>query len=358
MGDLHGQQRNGRALWRGRSIRRPFSQPCARPGEPCFQKDAGRSVVRRDRQRIGGRNDRKTWGGLKMLSGHQVAPEDSSRKRTEEHFTRNLEDILQVAAKAGVKVILCTVGSNLRDCAPFASMRAPSLTEAQRETWNRHYQNGVAAATSGQWDAALAAYSQAAQIDPFHAELQFRIGQCHEAQTNSVLALESYQRARDSDALPVRATSTMNGIVGTDWQRQSGQGVILLDAAGLLNRESKDGIAGDDLFLDHVHLGFDGNYRLARAVADQVSGLFTNASAGAAGGGWLTPVQCDLRLGLTDWNRHLALEEMLARFSDAPYTNQLNHTERRRRYRERLAELRTQLRRPTGNSYVASMRRR
>jgi len=41
---------------------------------------------------------------------------------------------------------------------------------------------------------------------------------------------------------------------------------------------------------------------------------------------WATPDVCAQRLGLTDWNRLTVLEEVARRVSDAPFTNQCNHS--------------------------------
>jgi len=48
-------------------------------------------------------------------------------------------------------------------------------------------------------------------------------------------------------------------------------------------------------------------------------------------------------LGLTDWNRASVLEDMLRRFSQPPFTNQLNHLKRLEATRQELQELRHQL---------------
>ena len=59
-----------------------------------------------------------------MFKDHQLRYDDPNRLRAYENFKQNLNDILRAGQDAGVPVILSTVGSNLKDCAPFASLHA------------------------------------------------------------------------------------------------------------------------------------------------------------------------------------------------------------------------------------------
>lgn len=74
----------------------------------------------------------KTWGGLNMFEHHQLRYDDPNRLRAYENFKKNLADILRAGEAAGVPTILSTVGSNLKDCAPFASLHVAGLSETQR----------------------------------------------------------------------------------------------------------------------------------------------------------------------------------------------------------------------------------
>jgi hypothetical protein len=73
------------------------------------------------------RHNTRYWRGRTVLAAG-VAPDDSRKQTGYRHFASNLEAMLQVAARAGCPVILSTVASNLRDCAPFASLHAAGLS--------------------------------------------------------------------------------------------------------------------------------------------------------------------------------------------------------------------------------------
>ncbi len=284
------------------------------------------------------------WGGLKMFLDRQLPLDDPNRERVYDHFRQNLADLLQAGRRAGVSVLLSSVASNLKDCAPFASTPAPAAGGPDRAAWEERVQNGERLAAQGRWAEAAAQFQAALEQTPRFAELHFRRGQCLLGLANVDAARGCFEQARDLDTLPFRADSTINAIIEETARRQAGEGVLYVDAAAALARESSDSIPGQDLFYDQVHLNPEGNYRLARAwaeaIAPRLAGLDTNGPATT----WATPADCAQRLGLTDWNRQAALEEMLRRLLDAPFTSQCNHTNQLEQLRGQLADARDRLR--------------
>ena len=67
------------------------------------------------------------WGGINMFKKNLLRHDDPARLRAYGNFEGNLKDILEAGRKAGVPIILSTVGSNLRDCSPFASLHREDL---------------------------------------------------------------------------------------------------------------------------------------------------------------------------------------------------------------------------------------
>ncbi len=89
-----------------------------------------------------------------------------------------------------------------------------------------------------------------------------------------------------------------------------------------------EGICGQESFYEHVHLCFDGNYRLARAWAAQVERLLPEPIKAGATPGWASQELCERRLGLTDWNRCNVIEEVLRRLGHPPLGGQPNNRRR------------------------------
>ena len=209
-----------------------------------------------------------------MFKDHQLRYDDPNRLRAYENFKKNLEDILRAGHNAGVPVILSTVGSNLKDCAPFGSLHAASLNETQKTEWDGFYREGIALESAGDYPDALKKYEQAGAIDPQYAELHFRAGRCQLALTNSAQALREFELAGDDDTLAFRADSRINQIIKDGGGGQSrARAFIFWMPHEMLAQNSPAKIPGNELFYEHVHLNFDGNYLLGRAFAEQTAKL-------------------------------------------------------------------------------------
>ncbi len=281
-----------------------------------------------------------SWQGMKMFLNSQIRHDDPRRARTNEYFRRNLDEILLAAQKAEVKVVLCTVASNLKDCAPFASLHSRELSEAGRAAWEQLYREGADRETAGKLPEAIDRYAKAAAIDGEFAELQFRLGRCYLGVTNYDQARKCFELALEFDALPFRAAdSQLNAIIKEAARRFAGNGVSLLDAREALAQATPQKIAGNELFYEHVHLNFDGNYLLARAVAEKAAELLPASVAGGGQREWASAEACDRRLCVTPWDRYRLYKDILQREAQSPFTLQLNHAEQTRMLSDKLKEI-------------------
>jgi tetratricopeptide (TPR) repeat protein len=295
-------------------------------------------------QRWGGRSaTNSAWGGLKMFRESQLPPDDPGRPRVRAHFENNLEAIVRSGIRAGVPVVLSTVAVNLKDCGPFASLPTSRLEGNARADFVRWLETGRTNEAAGDWAAAREAYTQAAAIDPRFAELEFRLGGCLVHLDRPSEARTALERACESDALPFRADAAINAAIQRVAARHTADRVISVDSAQQLAAAAPTRIPGRESFFEHVHPNFEGNYRLARTLAEAVVPLLPETARRNAAADWADPGLCARRLGLTDWNRYAVIESVLRRTSDAPYTNQLTSLEDRRFLAGQLAELRTRM---------------
>ena len=285
----------------------------------------------------------KTWGGMDMFKDHQLRHDDPDRQRAYEHFEVNLADILRAGRSAGVPVILSTVGSNLKDCAPFASLHPTALSKTQETLWDGFYREGISHQTAGEYPEALKQFAQAEAIDPHYADLQFRMGTCSLALTNAAQARHEFELARDDDTLAFRADSRINRIIKDAAEAEAGRGVYFLDAAGTLAESSPENIPGNELFYEHVHLNFDGNYLLGRAFAEQTLKLLPKSMGMQGKNEWASAEVCDRRLAVSPWDRARVWQDNFSRISEPPFTDQLNAAARASFYTAKLTELSAQM---------------
>ncbi len=284
----------------------------------------------------------KEWGGLQMFIRHQVRQDDARMEAVYRHFASNLADILQVGTDRNIKIIVSTVVSNLRDCAPFASLHRTDLPPEQENEWNRLYQAGIHLQEAGQAADAATLFQRAGEIDDHFADLQFRWGLCCLAVGQQTAAGRHLTQARNHDALRVRADSRINNMIRQIAAERSKNGVVLVDAEKEFARLSPAGLPGKEMLYEHVHLNFDGNYQLARLLAEQVAGMLPKSIAPtrfSSRPDWLPAGECAARLGWTDWNRYETAATVLIRITDPPFTSQLNHGEQYRRLQNEMEQL-------------------
>jgi tetratricopeptide (TPR) repeat protein len=239
-------------------------------------------------RRLKGQNaDAASWGGMQMFLGHQLPPEDPRKETVYRNFRENLHDIVCAGLDSGAHVILNTVAVNLKDCPPFGSLPPGSATHC--------------------------------------ADADYRTAQGLLESGDPAAAVE-FQKACDDDLLPFRADSRINGIIRKTAREEAGAGVIFCDASAPSTLDEPPGsIAGNELFYEHVHFNFEGNYRLGRAWARAIDPLLPPEARIGSSPGWASRETCERRLGLTDWNRDLTLREMAGRRSEPPLNRQSNN---------------------------------
>ncbi len=281
------------------------------------------------------------WGGMEMFLDQQVALSDPRTAAVYAHFQRNLVDMVEAGIRSGAKVVLSTVGGNLRDCPPFASLHRRDLSASEQSDWDTDYQAGVALESAGRLDGAMAKYEEARRIDDQFAELHFRMARCLAQLHQPEKASEHYQRARDLDTLRFRCDARLNGTIRETAAAYSGRGVRLADAEAAFRDATRDGVPGREWFHEHVHLTPAGNYLVALEMAKQVvrSVAGDASEARVSAGSFLPMDECERRLGLTIFNRVQMAEEMAKRVSRPPFTHQLGHAEDVARHEAEVAAL-------------------
>jgi tetratricopeptide (TPR) repeat protein len=290
------------------------------------------------------------WEGMEMFVEEAVRQDEPRTQRVYAHYQRNLEDILEAGRQSGAHIVLSTVGSNLRDCAPFGSRHRVGLSTAELAAWDAAYQKGLALEDRNDLAGALAAYEQARQVDDQFADLQFRIARCLRAQARSAEAAAHYRRARDEDVLRFRADTRINQIIRQCATGQPPSVLRLFDGEEALALGSPEHLTGEEFFFEHVHLTPAANYRLARGMAEQVAELLalegpavppgpgpTNAPAPAP---WASEEACLRWLGFTDKNHYDMIGMMLRRVAGPPFTQRIGHAAHLERLREQQGRFR------------------
>jgi tetratricopeptide (TPR) repeat protein len=288
----------------------------------------------------------ENWDGINMFSKN-LRHDDPGRLTAYNNFRGNLEDILKVAGRSDIPVVLSTVASNLKDCAPFSSVRSEGLNADQIGRWKEHFSKGLSHEASGQYIDAVNAYSKASSIDSGYADLQFRLGRCLMQIGEVERAKQAFAMARDFDGLAVRADSRINGILREVAQKNASEDLVFFDAEQIFSNASEMGVSGRDQFFEHVHFTLSGNYLLSRSLAEKIVTILPDDITLAGSEGWVSEPICRRKLAATLWDQHRLWNNILLRISVPPHTSQLNHEENSRYCEERKKEVISRITRNT-----------
>lgn len=283
----------------------------------------------------------REWEGMAMFLGHLVAYDDPRLQTVYENFQANLAEVCRIARRAGARVILCTVPVNLKDSAPFASVHQTGLSAENKSRWQRLYDEAVQKAKTGQYRAAADQFREAARFDDGFADSHYRLARCLLALQQAKEANEHFIRALDLDALRFRADTRINDSI-RQVAAAAGPGVELADVARAFAGASgvEAGAPGEELFYEHVHLNFTGNYLLAGMILPRVEAALPerirrrkeDRPAPSEG-------QVAEALALTDWDRDRSAMEMLGMMLQPPFTSQADFGERKPLLERKLAAL-------------------
>ncbi len=250
----------------------------------------------------------------------RLAPQDPRLESAYLSFRQNLAEIFRDASRFSPVVIACTVPVNLRDCAPFSTSYLKDEAAAQEVREKLRAALAAEAATNRIEAARL--LSDAVRRDPTHAEALFRAARMALQDNRTAEAASLFTRARDADALRLRADSRINAILR---EAASASAVSLLDAEALFAIRSPQGIPGREFFLDHIHFTFEAHHLLASSLIDRME--FLHAFEPEPTGPMSSAETLASDLLYDPWGRAAQLDSVMAQMLHPPFRRQLDSTE-------------------------------
>ncbi len=286
----------------------------------------------------------REWLGMESFLTSRITADDPKLKDCYRHFRENLDDIIRTAHGCGAGVILCTVPTNIRSCAPFGSQHRVGLTAESLARWEQAFQEGRTLERTGDFAGALSAYEKARRLDDSYADLSFGMGRCLEALGQTDEARRMFIEARDRDVLRFRADSPILRVTretAQAWTAETQNRTSLLDLEAYFEDRSPGRLLGDNFLVDHVHLDFHGNFLAAYAALQKVREMMPEAEL-------VEPKGSEEEL-LDLCRRHLLYDEhepyrlamvMYRRKTLPPFAGQIDHDTEMERLREELIRLR------------------
>lgn len=207
------------------------------------------------------------------------------RARTIEHFGFNMARMLNHAERAGVPVIVMNPASNLRGVRPFKSEHRAGITEEEKAAFKEIVRAALGAAFQGDYQRAAQLYEEALQIDAQHADTLYETARAYDVLAKFDVAYRYYVRAKDEDICPLRMLEPMHAILREVADHYE---TPFLDSRAAVKTVSKDGIPGNDGFLDHVHPNPAGHQFLAKLIIEKMAQL---GIVKLEGGDWLAAME-------------------------------------------------------------------
>ena len=284
--------------------------------------------------------EQQEWRGMAMFAGHDVGFDDSRLGSVYENFRANLVEICRIARRAKAGTILSTVPVNLRDSPPFASIHRSDLSGDEKARWQRMYDDAVEKSKAGDCSAGISGFNEAAQLDDRFAELHFRLAQCLLALNRPVEARKHFLQARDLDALRFRADSRINQTIREVTTSQGGNIQFADTERAFAEASGPSSAPGGELFYEHVHMNFAGNYLAARTILPRIEArLPERIRSHVREDRAMSEDDVAKALTFTEWDRDRSTMEMLGMMEDPPFTAQADHAEKQARIESTLAAL-------------------
>lgn len=182
--------------------------------------------------------------------------DDPWRDSVVAHFEFNLSAMARTATLAEVPVIWVNPACNLADSPPFKA--EPSVSgDAFREfeqILSELDRDGVSSSQR------LAGLRRLTELDPRHALAWYELGRALAAESRWEEAQQAWRCAKDEDVCPLRILEPMRATVRNV---AAARGNSFIDAQGYFESLSRNGVTGNQWFVDHVHPSIAGHQKLA-----------------------------------------------------------------------------------------------
>lgn len=213
---------------------------------------------------------------LQWSRKNTVAVQDPLNQIVANNYRRNLQALIRLANKKGVRVLLCTPVSNWT-FPPFVSKNKFMDEKRTMVNWDSLDTRAKSAYNSGDLVNALQIWRRLYQLDSTNASVNFHAGMALVRQKDYGNAGLALLQAKDYDELPFRARTVFPQMCR---QLAAEYPILLADVEAYYVQLSQRSYPEPSLFIDHVHPNDTGNYYIALLLAKTMvdAGVFPGVS--------------------------------------------------------------------------------
>ena len=261
------------------------------------------------------------WEGMQMFTDHGVPRDDPRMDGVYGHYEDNLVSIIETLHSKGMHVVLSSVPVNLRHSAPFLSVHDAGLSDEQIDQWRESTRRGAKSAGEQNGSAAVTRFQEALEINPDYADTHFRLATALENLGNFAEAKDHYEHALDLDALRFRADTRLNEIIQTVAAGADTDTLSFVDSTAAFEKASQPFQPGWNLFLEHVHYDFFGNYVLAAEISRSIVGEVTSSDNYQP----LPGIEVARRIGFPNHDTIAEIKNLQGMIEHPPFPGQSNY---------------------------------
>lgn len=203
----------------------------------------------------------------RLARGQYIRFGSAEYRQALENFTANLTDLRSLCRQKGVKLLLASQVSNLRDLHPFVSQDRPEWTAAQKLEFHLLYSKALTHILNREMDSALTLLRATMRFDSLRADVHFDMARCLDSLQMKHDALTEYVKARDLDMLRFRASTDFNDAIKS---MEDGQSTFFVDVERKFKANSPDSLIGTNLITEHLHPHERGYFLIAKEFAWQM----------------------------------------------------------------------------------------
>lgn len=198
---------------------------------------------------------------MEEMASNSIKYNSDDFKTAVNTFRLNYEEIISIARKHNIPVLISTLVTNENDLKPFVSFHSENLSSEMEARSKKLFELGLLAMDADSASAAIELFKQSLAIDSLPAIIHYQLGKCYEKLNMLGEAGKQYALARDLDGLRFRAPSEFNTIIN---QLSTQYNLPIADVKKEFRLNSKNGFIGSELLVDHVHPDIKGYFILAR----------------------------------------------------------------------------------------------
>lgn len=188
------------------------------------------------------------------------------RQRIQRQFQRNLRRFVAVCRERKIPLLMVSPVVNLRDCPPFKSEFDSLTSDADQQQFLK--QLGMAARIAAtDFQAAVAMLKELCAWQPQYALAWYELGWQLLNQGQVQAARDAFQKACDEDVCPLRMTSSLQFLFR---EVAADSAVELVDLNQFFEKESQQGLVGDNILVDHVHPSFTSHRKIGCLLVDHM----------------------------------------------------------------------------------------